>query len=140
MDQRSIASCLSMIGQSGKAIYPDPAQTLAAEAVAYPTVTWYLHAAKCAAQIKEAHDSVDADILKALTNNPFSSVRALSQLTCLSRSTVHRRLTESLGSTARHLHWIRHQLSDDQDQLISRAPASAAKVADSRAARHVDSG
>jgi AraC-like DNA-binding protein len=122
MDQRSITTCLSMKGQSGKAIYQDLAQTLAAEAVAYPTVTWYRHAAKFAAQIKETHDSVDAAILKALTNNPFSSVRPLSQLTCLSRSTVHRHLTESLGSTACHLHWIRHQLSDDQGQLVSRAP------------------
>jgi AraC-like DNA-binding protein len=82
----------------------------------------YLRAAKFSAQSKEAPDeagvartdSVDAAILKALTNNSFSSVRELSQLTCLSISTVHRRLTESLGFTVRHLHWIPHQLSDDQ--------------------------
>jgi hypothetical protein len=85
---------------------------LGAGAVAIPTVTWYLRTAKFPAQSKEAlheagvtrTDSVDAAILEALTGDPLSSVRELSRLTCLSRSSVHRRLTESLGFTIRHLH------------------------------------
>jgi hypothetical protein len=62
-------------------------------------------------------NSVDAAILKALTDNPFASVPELSRLTYLSRSIVHRRLMESLGFTVRHLHWIHHRLSDDQKTI-----------------------
>jgi hypothetical protein len=63
------------------------------------------------------NDSIDADILKALTDNPFSSVRELSWMTCLFRSTVHRCLTESLGLTVRHLYWIHYCLSNDQKAI-----------------------
>jgi hypothetical protein len=59
-------------------------------------------------------DSVDAVILKVVTDNPFSSVPELSRMTCLSRLTIHRRLTQSLGFTVGQLHWISHRLSDDQ--------------------------
>jgi phage terminase large subunit-like protein len=86
-----------MKGLSTKSIHQERVQALRAEAVAYPTVTWYLHMAKFAAQPKEAPDqagltrtdSVDAAILKLLTDNPFSSVSEFSWMTCLSRSTVH---------------------------------------------------
>jgi hypothetical protein len=44
--------------------------------------------------------------MKALSDNPFSSVRELSRLTRLSRSTVHQHLLESLGLTVRLLHWV----------------------------------
>jgi hypothetical protein len=122
-----------MKGSSAKVIYQDLVQTLGVEAGVSPAVMRYLCAAKFPAQSKEAPDeagvartdSIDATILKALTNNPFSSVRELSQLTCLSIPTVHRRLTESLGFTVRHLHWIPHQLSDDQKTIrlnLSREP------------------
>jgi hypothetical protein len=62
-------------------------------------------------------DSVDEAILKALTDNPFSSVPELSRLICLSRSTVHRRLTELPGFALRRLHWIPHRLSCDQTTI-----------------------
>jgi hypothetical protein len=97
MDQRLMALYVPMKGLSAMAIHQEVVQTLGAEAVAYPTVTWYFHAAKFPTQDKEARDeagvtqteSVDAAILKALTDNPYSSVRELSRLTCLSRSAVH---------------------------------------------------
>jgi hypothetical protein len=122
MGERSIALYFAMKGLSAKAIYQGFVQTLGAEAVAYPTVTWYLRAARFPAQSTEGPDEaggkrthqVGAAVLKALTDNSFSSVRELSGLSCLSRSTVHRRLTESLGFTIRYLHWIPHRLSDDQ--------------------------
>jgi hypothetical protein len=41
--------------------------------------------------------------LSALDENPFASVRQLSRLTHIPATTVYRRLTESLGFTARHL-------------------------------------
>jgi hypothetical protein len=82
MHQRSIALYLSMIGLSAQAIHQEPVQTLGAEAVAYPTVTSCLRAAKCPAQSREAPDeagvtridSIDAAILKALADNPFCPV------------------------------------------------------------------
>jgi hypothetical protein len=86
-----------MKGVSTKVIHQELVQALRAEAIAYPAVTWYLHMAKFSAQRKEAPDeagvkrtdSVDAAILKVLTDNPFSSVSEFSWMTCLSRSTVH---------------------------------------------------
>jgi hypothetical protein len=125
MDSRSIAFCISMKELSAKAIHQERVQTLGAEAVAHPTVTWHLRAATFPAQSKEAPDeagvtrtdSVDAAVPTAPTDNPFSSARELSRLTCLSRSTVHRRLTESFGFTVRHLHWIPRRLSGDQKAI-----------------------
>jgi hypothetical protein len=148
MDQHLITLYLFMRGLSAKAIHQKHVRTLGAGAIAYPTVRWYLRGAKLLAQSKGAPDepgvtrtdSVDATILKALTNNPFSSVRELSRLTCLSRSILHRRLTESFGFTVRHLHRIPRWLSDDQSQLVSRTPTKAAKSANPRVARHFDSG
>jgi hypothetical protein len=88
LDQRSIELYLSIKGISAKAMNQELVQRLGAEAGAYPTVTSYFRAAKFPAQIQEARDetgvarigSVDAAILKALTHNPFSSIRELSPL------------------------------------------------------------
>jgi hypothetical protein len=60
-----------MKGLSAKAIHQELVQMLGAEAIAYPTVTWYLHAVKFPAQSQEEPDeagvtrtdSVDAAIL-----------------------------------------------------------------------------
>jgi hypothetical protein len=146
MDQRSIALYFSMKGLSAKAIHQELIQKIGAEGVAYPTVTRYLRA-KFPAQSKEGPDEaggtqtdpVQAAILEPITDNSFSFVRELSRLIYLSRSIVHRRLTESLGFTVRHLHWIRHRLSHDQSQLVSTAPVSAAKAANPPVAQHLDS-
>jgi hypothetical protein len=148
MNQRSIALYLSMKRLLPKAFHQELVQTLGAEAVAYRTVAWCLRAAKFPAQSKEAPeearvtrtDSVHAVILRALTDNPFSCVRELSGLIFMSRSTVHRRLTELLGFAVRHLQWIPHRLLDDQGQLVSIALASAAKAANPRVADNLDSG
>jgi hypothetical protein len=112
MDWPSIALYLSMKRLSGKEDHQELARTLSAVVVAYPTVTWYLRAAISPAQSKEARGeagvtrigSLDAAVLKALTDNPFPAVRELSRLTCLSRSTVHQRLPESVGFNVHHLH------------------------------------
>jgi hypothetical protein len=52
MDQRSIALYLSINGLSTKAIHQELVRTLGAEAVAYPTVTWYLRTAKFPPKVK----------------------------------------------------------------------------------------
>jgi AraC-like DNA-binding protein len=59
-------------------------------------------------------DEVDEAILKAFADESFSSVRELSRHTCLSRTTVHRNFTCSLGFTVRHLRWVPHRLSPGQ--------------------------
>lgn len=92
MVKRSIALYLFMKGLSLKARYQDLGQTLGAKAIAYPTATRYFRAAKFPVQSKDTADengvmrtdSVDAGIRKVLTCLPFSSVRDLSRLTCLS--------------------------------------------------------
>jgi hypothetical protein len=56
MDQRSIALYLSMKGLSGTLIDQELVQMLHDEAVACPTVTWYVPAAKFAVRSKEASD------------------------------------------------------------------------------------
>jgi AraC-like DNA-binding protein len=130
MDQRSIVLYLSVKGLSVKAIHQELVQTFGFEAVAYHTAARYLRAAKFLAQRKEARDgtgvtrtdSVNIAILKALIDNPLFSVPELSRLTGLSRSTVHRHMTESLGFTVRHLHWISHRLSGDQKTISVSLP------------------
>jgi hypothetical protein len=56
-------------------------------------------------------DEVDEDILKALADNPFSSVRKLARRTCLSRTTVYQHLTCSLRFAVRRFCWVAHRLS-----------------------------
>jgi hypothetical protein len=64
---------------------------------------------------------VDEAILTALLEFPFPfpSVRELWRRICLPRSTVHphRRLTQSLRFTVRHLRWVSHVLTAEQKQI-----------------------
>jgi hypothetical protein len=59
-------------------------------------------------------NDVDEVSLSTLAETPFASVRQLARLTHRSAVTVYRRLTQSLGFTARHLHWVPDFLSDTQ--------------------------
>jgi histone-lysine N-methyltransferase SETMAR len=61
-------------------------------------------------------DEIDAAILSALEVQPFGSVRDI-ELTYLARSTVHWHLTRSLGYLVRHLRWIRHVLTEEQNRI-----------------------
>jgi hypothetical protein len=45
-------------------------------------------------------------ILDALEHYPFSSIRELASLTCISTTTVHRHLRQSLGFVAKHLRLV----------------------------------
>jgi hypothetical protein len=56
-------------------------------------------------------DDFDQAILLSLADQPFASIRELSRLTHLPRTTVHRRLMRSLGFRVRHLRWVPHFLS-----------------------------
>ena len=127
MDQRSIVLYLARKGLRGTEIHRDLEETLGPEAIAYSTVTFYLRTSRFRIPTEmeegeaEAEVSpvceVDEAILKALADEPFSSVRELARHTCLSRTTVHRHLTCSLGFTVRHLRWVPHRLSDSQKTM-----------------------
>jgi hypothetical protein len=143
MDQRPIALYLSMKGLSATLIYQELVDTLGREVAAYSTVTWYLREARFAGQSEEVPietelmtpNPVDIAILGALADRPFSSVRELSRLTYLSRTTIHRHLTESLCFAIRYLRWIPHRLSDQQKAIrvnLSRELLRVLEVQQSR--------
>jgi hypothetical protein len=122
MGQKPIVLYLRMKGMALDAIHDDLLRTLGKDAVAYSTVTKYVHSAQFSGQKEttppEAPDversPVNEAILMALAEFPFpfsfSSVRELSRRTCLRRSTTHphRNFTKSLRFTVRHLRWIPH--------------------------------
>jgi hypothetical protein len=97
MDQCTTVLYLRMKGLSTEAIHQDLVATLGPEAVAYSIVMWYRGTLEFVGQNEWAYDEaeltwtdlVDEAIMKAVGDNPFSSVHQLSRLTCLSRSTVH---------------------------------------------------
>jgi hypothetical protein len=100
MDQKLIVLYLRMKGISLDTIHDDHVRTLGKEAVAYSTVTKYAVSTQFSgrkeASPPEAPDversPVGEAILTALAEFPFpfSSVRELSRMFCLPRSTVHR--------------------------------------------------
>jgi AraC-like DNA-binding protein len=122
MDQQSIALYLAKKDLSATAIHRDLEETLGPEVVAYSTMTMYLRTLSFRGKTEEEEivdhdqplDEVDEAILKSLADEPFPSVRELARHTCLSRTTVHRPLTYSLGSAVRHLRWVPHRLSPSQ--------------------------
>jgi hypothetical protein len=113
---------LSLKWMSAREIHDDIIATLGPDAVSYSSVTRYIREARFPPSEPEPHpagvqrdlDDSDQDILAALEDNPFTSVRHLSQLTHLPSTTVYRRLTQSLGFVARHFRWVPHTLSDAQ--------------------------
>jgi transcriptional regulator of acetoin/glycerol metabolism len=111
MEQRSIVFYFAREGLSPLAIHDDLVTMLGADAVSYSSVIRCLSDAVFASSNlptalpeREAQfDNCDHAILLALAEQPFASVRELSRLTHLSRTTVHWRLTNSLGFRVRHL-------------------------------------
>jgi hypothetical protein len=116
MDQKSIVLYLRMKGMALDAIHDDLVRTLGKDAVTYSTVTKYARSPQFSGR-KEAtrpeapdveRSPVDEAILTALDEVPFSSVRELSRMICLPKSTVHRHLTQSLRFMVGHLRWVPH--------------------------------
>jgi hypothetical protein len=97
MDQKAIVLYLHMRGMSLDAIREDLVHVLGENAVAYSTVTKYVRSEKFSPKndgppsrpMSVERGPVDQAILTALADHPFSSVRELSQLTSLPRSTGH---------------------------------------------------
>jgi hypothetical protein len=121
MDQKNIVLYLSLKGMNAVEIRKDLKATLKDEAVCYGTVTRYLRSRSFTVSAKpkriqsDEHFITDTDeaILRALEEQPFSSVRQLARATHLASSTVYAHLTQKLGYTVRHLRWVPHKLSDE---------------------------
>jgi hypothetical protein len=111
MNQRSIALYLSPKNLSVMGIHSDFTETLLIEAFEYSTLTQYLHMTSFTdpIEVKENQDrpssfsEINEAILKALDDEPFSSLRDLSRHTYLSKTIIHRYLTPSFGFTIRQL-------------------------------------
>jgi uncharacterized membrane protein len=116
MDQQSTVLYLFRKGLSAVVIHDDLVATLAATAVSYRSVTRYLREAIDASSSppdplpprEHQLDDSDQAILLVLADQPFASIRELSRLTHLPRTTVHRRLTQSLQFRMRHLRRVSH--------------------------------
>jgi hypothetical protein len=96
--------------------------TLGLDAVAYSSLTrsrregWYLPSDQGTPSVEDDRDIDEADqaILFTLNENQFASVRQLSRPTYIPTTTIYRRLTHSLGFSARHLRWVAHVMSHAQ--------------------------
>ena len=124
MDQRSICVFLAMKELSAQAVHEELVAVLGPDAVAYSTVTKYLRQRQFpriySKTLETAPETIiDDAILDALDRQPFSSllfssIRELAKLTCISTTTVHQHLTQSLGFVMKHLHWVPHALTEIQ--------------------------
>jgi hypothetical protein len=122
MEQRSIVLYLARNGLSPLAIHDDLVTTLGsdadADAVSYSSVTCYFRHAVFPSsnpptplpESEAQFDDCNHAILLTRAEQPFASVRELSRFIHLPRTTIHRRLTKSLGFRVRHLRWVPHLL------------------------------
>jgi hypothetical protein len=125
MDQKAIVFYFHMRGMSLDSIHEDLVRVLGENAVAYSTVTKYVRSEKFPPKndgppsqpISVEPGPVDQAILTALADEPFSSVRELSRLTCLPRSTVHRHSTESFHFRIQHPRWIPDLVNPGQERI-----------------------
>jgi hypothetical protein len=122
MDQKSIYLHFARKGFKAVAIHNELVATLGPEVVSSPFVTGSVRDARLSPYIhpvtfSEPHppdDDSNVAILLVLADQPFASVWQLARFTHLPRSTVHRRLTQSLSSRVRHLRWVPHNLLASQ--------------------------
>jgi hypothetical protein len=106
MDQKVTPLYLVRKQRSALEIYADFVATFGQESASYPSLADYLRQATFATltpsiffEPEPEPDDSDEAILLTRSEPPFASVR----LTHLSRSTVYRRLTQTLGFHVRHL-------------------------------------
>jgi hypothetical protein len=122
MDQRLFVLYLARKSPSAMEIYNDLVVSLGFDAKDDSSVTRFLHEAEFPspnprAPFSENDPSLDDSneaILLAPTEHWFASVRQLSRLMHLPRSTACKRLTQSLRFHVRHLRWAAHLLTPTQ--------------------------
>jgi hypothetical protein len=119
MDQKSIVLYLSLKAMTAVEIHADLIVTLKTEAVCYGSFTHYLCSRSFTISIDPGQSEPpnpvltesNKTILAALEEQPFPLVGQLAQVTYLAPSTFYCHLTEKLGYTVRHFHWVPNILS-----------------------------
>jgi hypothetical protein len=119
MDQKSIVLYLGLKGMTAVEIHADLIAMRKTEAVCYGSVGRYLRSRSFTASIDpgqcEQPDPVltksDKELLAALEEHPFASIRQLAQVTHLTPSTVYCHLTGQLGYLVRQRRSVSHILS-----------------------------
>jgi hypothetical protein len=127
MEQRSVVLFLRLNGLSKKAIHREPFVVLQKSAVSHSSVTRFRREAILGLNSEEASsspkddglDEVNDAILLALSDEPFSSIPSVRQISdspqdMRSKSTVYRPFGDSLHFT------VRHQTSLSGSSLILR--------------------
>jgi hypothetical protein len=117
-------------------IHEDLMRVLGENAVAYCTVTKYAGSERFAPkndgppseQISVKPGPVDQGVSTALADYPLSSVRELSRLTCLPRSTVQRHLTGSVHFRIQHLRRSPRLLNPQQKRIRVNMAAELLRV------------
>jgi hypothetical protein len=145
MDQKALVFYLHMRGMPLHAIHEDLVRVRVPgeNAVAYSTVTKYVRSEKFPptndgppSQLMIVEPSpVDQAISPALPDYPLSSVQELSRLGRLSRTAVHRHLTDSLHFRIQHLRWILHSLNPEQKRTRVKMAGELLRVLSVQGAR-----
>lgn len=122
IDLKSIVYFLDMQGKSPNTILLEINETFKKNVIAYPTITKYLREK---IYNQKENTSRDLDIisrqenkneliLDALHTNPYSSVREISYMTGISKSSVYRILTVNLNYQIKRLRYVPHFLTSSQ--------------------------
>jgi 16S rRNA C1402 N4-methylase RsmH len=108
MDQQSICLFLATKRLLAQSIDNELVSVLGPDAIGSSTITNYLRQRDFPSIFRENPDEpaatvIDSAIMDALEKHTFSSIRELAELICISRSMVHRHITQSLGLVTKHL-------------------------------------
>ena len=121
-DFRSIVLFLHIKGEEPKKIQSEINDTFHKNIIGYSTVTKYIRESKIPlksdANVKEDikldHFHLHQLILKVLKDYPFSSIREISEITGIPKSSVYDMLTRELHFVLVHLKWVPHFLNSSQ--------------------------
>jgi hypothetical protein len=120
MDQKSVCLFRALNRLSARAVDKALTAVLGPDAIAYSTVTKYIRQIQFTSVLVDhppeepAMIVIDQAILDALEQYPFSFLRELARLTCISITTVHRHFTQSLGFVVKHLRRVPHTITPTQ--------------------------
>jgi hypothetical protein len=98
MDERSFCLFLAIKGLSAREVHSELVAVLGLDVIGDSTVSRYLRQQQFLATSPEPSNEprtiiIEDAILEALDKQPFSSLRELAKLTCISTTTVCRHLT-----------------------------------------------
>jgi transcriptional antiterminator len=109
-EQRLIIKILRFKGMKLVNIHHELTEVFGEETYALPRVKYWINQLKTSRTImiddvrpgRPSIEQIDALILKQLSETPFASIRSLSKDLEIPKTTVRRRLTESLQFKSRH--------------------------------------